>query len=40
MNDLRWLGLEWDEGPGKDGEFGHIGSQREWTFIKNMLTSF
>lgn len=22
MDDLRWLGLEWDEGPGKDGEFG------------------
>ncbi len=22
MNDLRWLGIDWDEGPGKDGEFG------------------
>ena len=22
MNDLKWLGIEWDEGPGKDGEFG------------------
>ena len=22
MNDLRWLGLEWDEGPGKDGQYG------------------
>lgn len=22
MNDLRWLGLDWDEGPDKGGEFG------------------
>jgi len=22
LNDLRWLGIDWDEGPGKDGPFG------------------
>ena len=22
MNDLRWLSIEWDEGPDKGGEFG------------------
>ena len=36
MDDLRWLGLEWDEERGKDGEFAHIGSQREQLSIKSM----
>ncbi len=29
LDDLRWLGLEWDEGPGRDGPFGpYAQSQR------------
>lgn len=29
MENLRWLGLEWDEGPGKEGDFGpYFQSQR------------
>jgi glutamyl-tRNA synthetase len=30
MNGLRWLGLEWDEGPDKDGPFGpYVQSERQ-----------
>ena len=30
MNDLRWLGIEWDEAPGKYGEFAAISSVRKY----------
>ena len=28
LDDIRWLGLEWDEGPGKEGGRGHYRQSR------------
>ena len=33
MDDLRWMGLEWDEGPETEGDLGHyLQSQREKSY--------
>jgi len=39
LEDLKWLGLDWDEGPDKGGPLAHIGNQRGLAFIKNIQTS-
>jgi len=38
MNDLRWLGIEWDEGPGKEGEFGPYRQSERVEIYKNYAT--
>jgi len=35
LDSLKWMGLDWDEGPGKDGEFGpYFQSQREGVYTE------
>jgi len=37
MNDLRWLGIEWDEGPDKGGNFGPYKQSERLELYKNEL---
>ena len=32
-DDLRWLGLQWDEGPDVGGPYPHTGSRSGWIGI-------
>ncbi|EGW40218.1 glutamate--tRNA ligase [Desulfosporosinus sp. OT] len=39
LNSLRWLGIDWDEGPEKGGDFGpYFQSQRQELYTKEALT--
>lgn len=41
LDDLRWLGLDWDEGPGVGGNFGpYVQSERDELYLEALLELF
>ena len=37
MENLHWLGIDWDEGPDKGGDYGPYLNQKEKKFTKSIL---
>ena len=40
LDDLRWLGLDWEEGPEKEGPFGPYRQSERFPYYRQLLADF